>query len=46
MSIWKNNFNRAQLSNNINNELENIQIWLEINKSSLNIKQKQIHDFS
>ena len=34
----KNNFNRARLSSNIKKELENIQIWLEINKLSLNIE--------
>ena len=33
-----NNCNRMQLSANINRELKNIQIWLEINKLSLNVK--------
>ena len=35
-----NNCNSLQLSTNINKELKNIQIWLEINKLSLNVKKK------
>ena len=34
-----NNCNSLQLSTNINKELKNIQIWLEINKLSLNVKK-------
>ena len=34
-----NNCNSLQLSTNINNELKNIQIWLEINKLSLNVRK-------
>ena len=37
-----NNCNRMQLSANINKELDNIQIWWEINKLSLNVKKKII----
>ena len=34
-----NNCNNLQLSTNINKELKDIQIWLEINKLSLNVKK-------
>ena len=34
-----NNCNSLQLSTNINKELKNIQMWLEINKLSLNVKK-------
>ena len=40
-----NNCNRMQLSANINKELKNIQIWLEINKLSLNVKKTKFMIF-
>ena len=41
----KKNFNNSQLSNKINNELENIQIWWEIDILSLNIKKMKFMIF-
>ena len=40
-----NNCNSLQLSTNINKELKNIQIWLEINKLSLNVKKTKFMIF-
>ena len=40
-----NNCNRMQLSTDINKELKNIQIWLEINKLSLNVKKTKFMIF-
>ena len=40
-----NNWNMMQLSATINKELKNIQMWLAINKRSLNVKKTKIHDF-
>ena len=40
-----NNCNRMQLSANVNKELKNIQIWLEINKLSLNVKKTKFMIF-
>ena len=39
------NSNSLQLSTNINKELKNIQIWLEINKLSLNVKKTKFMIF-
>ena len=41
----KNNFNKAHLSNNINNDLGAIQICLEITKISLNTKKTKLMIF-
>ena len=40
-----NNCNSLQLSTYINKELKNIQIWLEINKLSHNVKKKKFMIF-
>ena len=40
-----NNCNSLQLSTNINKVLKNIQIWLEINKLSLNVKKTKFMIF-
>ena len=40
-----NKCNSLQLSTNINKELKNIQIWLEINKLSLNVKKTKFMIF-
>ena len=40
-----NNCNSLQLSTNINKELKNIQIWLKINKLSLNVKKTKFMIF-
>ena len=40
-----NNCNKMQLSANINKELKNIQIWLDINKLSLNVKKTKFMIF-
>ena len=39
-----NNCNSLQLSTNINKELKNIQVWLEINKFSLNVKKTKFEN--
>ena len=41
-----NNCNSLQLSTNINKELKNIQIWLWINKLSLNVKKQNLWFFT
>ena len=40
-----NNCNRMQLSTNINNVSRKIQMWLEINEQSLNVKKTQFMIF-
>ena len=45
VSLADNAVNKLQLSNNINAELQKIQIWLEINKLSLNVKKTKFMIF-
>ena len=40
-----NNCNRMHLSANVNKALKNIQVWLEINKLSLNVKKTKFMIF-
>ena len=45
VSLTDTSYNKTQLSNNINKELQAIQIWLEINKLSLNVKKTKFMVF-